>query len=245
MIALCIVATAFAAGFVQAVTGFGCNVVMMAVLPFLLTVTEATVVSDLCAAALVFALTWKYRAHIQGRKIILPAVFYFAFGALMICLSVYMGDLKFLESLLGLLLLVFAAAMGFFSNRIRIKGSVPAAVACGTISGIMGGLFAMGGPGMAFYNLAVADSKEEYLGNSSLFLALAAVENNALRIAGGLVTERMLPWALGGAAAMLLGKVLGDRVVRRMPVEALKRSVYSLMGLSGLLTLLKSAGLFS
>ena len=240
----CIMATAFAAGFVQAVTGFGCNVVMMAVLPFLLSVTEAAVVSDLCAAALVFALTWKYREHIQGRKLILPAVFYFAFGALMIRLSAYMGDLKFLESLLGFLLLVFAVVMGFFSNKIQIKGSVPAAVACGTISGIMGGLFAMGGPGMAFYNLAAADSKEEYLGNSSLFLALAAVENNALRIAGGLVTGQMIPWALGGAAAMLLGKVFGNRVVQRMPVETLNRSVYGLMGVSGILTLLKSAGIF-
>ena len=98
---------------------------------------------------------------------------------------------------------------------------------------------------MAFYNLSVAESKEEYLGNCSFFLALAATENNALRIAAGLVTEKMLPWALGGAIAMLLGKVLGDRVVRIMPVNTLKKSVYGLMGLSGVITLLKSAGIFA
>ena len=44
---------------------------------------------------------------------------------------------------------------------------------------------------------------------------------------------------------MLLGKVLGDRVVRIMPVNTLKKSVYGLMGLSGVITLLKSAGIFA
>ena len=205
MITLCIVMTAFVAGFVQAVTGFGCNIIMMAVLPFLIAVTDAAVVSDLCAAALVYALTWKYRSSLNGRKIALPIVFYFAFGALMIRVSVYIGNLRVLESLLGFFLLIFAVINTFFSDAIHIKGNIPAAVICGTVSGIMGGLFSMGGPGMAFYNLSVSETKEEYLGNSSLFLALAATENNLLRIAGGLVTEPMNPWALGGGAAGLLG----------------------------------------
>ncbi len=245
MITLCIVMTAFVAGFVQAVTGFGCNIIMMAVLPFLIAVTDAAVVSDLCAAALVYALTWKYRSSLNGRKIALPIVFYFAFGALMIRVSVYIGNLRVLESLLGFFLLIFAVINTFFSDAIHIKGNIPAAVICGTVSGIMGGLFSMGGPGMAFYNLSVSETKEEYLGNSSLFLALAATENNLLRIAGGLVTEPMIPWALGGAGAMLLGKVLGDRAVQKMPIDRIKRSVYGLMGVSGLLTLLKGAGVFS
>ena len=80
MITFLIIVTAFAAGFVQSVTGFGCNIVMMAVLPFLITVTEAAVVSDLCAIALVYALTWTYRAKMDWRKIVLPAVCYFIFG---------------------------------------------------------------------------------------------------------------------------------------------------------------------
>lgn len=245
MITFLIIATAFVAGFVQSVTGFGCNVVMMAVLPFLITVTEAAVVSDLCAIALVYALTWTYRISVDWRKVALPAVFYFIFGAASIRLSASLGNLKPLEGLLGFFLFIFAIIMGPLSDKIHLKGNVPAAVGCGTISGIMGGLFSMGGPGMAFYNLSVAESKEEYLGNSSFFLALAATENNALRIAAGLVTEKMLPWALGGAIAMLLGKVLGDRVVRIMLVNTLKKSVYGLMGLSGVITLLKSAGIFA
>ena len=240
MITASIIVTAFAAGFVQAVTGFGCGIIMMAVLPFLFAgVTEAAVVSDLCAAALLYALAWKYKDSIRWKKILVPVLFYFIFSAVTIRMAVYMGDLKILGRLLGLLLLVFAGIMAFFSDRIHMTGSIPAAVICGTISGIMGGLFAMGGPGMAFYNLSVSETKEEYLGNNCLFLSLAATENNVLRIAGGLAEREMLPWFIGGTVAMLLGKLLGDKVVRNMPVEILKRSVYGLMGVSGLLSLIK------
>ena len=78
MVYAAIAAASVMAGVIQSVTGFGSAVFLMLIVPYFYDMVAASAISSSIAMGLGITLAWKFRAHLQWKKVILPAVFYLA-----------------------------------------------------------------------------------------------------------------------------------------------------------------------
>ncbi|WP_323088557.1 sulfite exporter TauE/SafE family protein [Allobaculum sp. JKK-2023] len=77
-----ILAAAFAAGIVQALTGFGAGIVMMIVLPVFYAIPQAAGISQAICLAICAMMTFQYRKSIQWKKALKPIIPYLMVSSL-------------------------------------------------------------------------------------------------------------------------------------------------------------------
>ena len=89
-------------------------------------------------------LAWKFRAHLQPRKILLPTVVYLvgSVGAIQLLGGI---DLDALGLSFGVFLILLSAWFLVFSRKIKFTATTTSAVVCSAISGVTSGLFGIGG----------------------------------------------------------------------------------------------------
>lgn len=222
----------FLAGLVQGLTGFGAAIIMMIFLPQLFAMDTSAGVAGLIMVASVVTMVWRYRAHIQIKRIIIPFLIYASVAAW----SVHLGqvlDIQLLRHLLGGLLL--ALAIYFLVNRRADNQRYPwwLAGAFMIISGFFNGLFGIGGPLMALYFLSLADTTADYLANLQTFFMIDVVYITTVRVLNGIITTNTIPLILIGMVGAICGTVLATRILPHVPMVAVKRLIYIFIGLAG------------
>jgi len=125
-----------------------------------------------------------------------------------------------------------------FSKKIKLKPTTPAALGAGAVSGVMSGLFAMGGPPMVLYFVSTnSDSTDDYLGTIQAFFAASNVISTTVRASKGLFTGEVFIMLIPAVAGMLIGNLAGKKVYSRLKPDAVKKCVYAFMAVSGVITL--------
>ncbi len=238
MTAAVLLVTALAAGLVQSMTGFDAAVVLMLVLPLFFSMPVAAGISNSICLGLTAILAWQYRKHVLWRLILLPSVCYLAASTVAI---------QYVQQLpTGLLTILFGAflfliAVYFFcaSNRFSIRATPVSALICGTVGGACSGLFGTGGPPIVLYFIPAFDRKEDYLANTQFFFMTANAVNMITRCANGIYTPDLIPYSLAGICGVLLGKLIGLKLLNRIDTVMMKKCVYTFVALSGLLLIAK------
>jgi len=237
-IAILIALLAFGGSFIQRVTGFGFGIFVMTALPFIMpTFGEATAVSGLLAivCALIPAITHFKYVPWKKLAIILPVFLIVSYFSVRLLNHI---DGHSIKRLLGVVLLLVSIYFFYASGRIHMKPNVAVQASMGTLSGLMGGLFAMQGPPAIIYFTSATDSKEEYIAVSQWYFLIGNAIMTLFRAGNGFVTP-CTGWALAaGAPAVLLGLVLGERINRKMPIATMRRCVYAYMAVSGILAII-------
>lgn len=227
-----------AAGLIQTVTGFGSVVMLMLVLPFFFDMVDAPALALAINQLFCMVLLWQYRRHIRLRTALPPTLAYAAANVAAVRL---VGGLDMRVLVIAFAIFLMALSLYFLlaAGRIRLRGSPAAGIGCGLFSGVTAGLFAVGGPPMAIYFLAAADDHLSYIACMQFLFTITGAVNVAARVAGGLFHVSLLPYAAVGTVCILLGKVLGEKVSRRLNGELMRRLVYVFVGVSGLILLLQ------
>lgn len=239
MMVFVVMVTALAAGFIQAVSGFGGAMVMMMTLPYFFPMTISTALAGMVNVPILALLAWRYREKINVKMVFLPAVTYLIVSG--ICIKIAsLIDLDGMKAIFGLLLIALALYFNFFSNRIRIKANVASALICGGISGVTGGLFGIGGPLMVLYYLSTTKDKGVYLGTINLLFTITESYSAIMRFANGIISLDQGVPIVCGFAAILVGQQVGSRVVDKLDGEKMKKIIYLLLGLSGLITFIRA-----
>ena len=238
MIAI-IMLTALAAGFVQAVSGFGGALIMMMSLPYFFTMKVSTALAGFICVPMCAALAWKYRKKIDLKMVVVPAVIYlFSSG---ICIKIASQiNLDSLKAVFGLLLIALAAYFNFFSAKIKIEANLITALVCAGVSGVTGGLFGIGGPLMVLYYLSTTDDKETYLGTINLVFTITEGYSAIMRYCNGLISLEQSTLILCGFVAVLAGRYFGSRLVDKLDGEKMKKFIYLLLALSGFVTFVRA-----
>ena len=222
---------------IQRVSGFGFGIFVMMFFPLLLPFGEATALSSMLSAVSAVIVAWQYRKLWEPKLILLPILSFAVFSALAIRVVgalVSAGNQKLLLRLLGAALLLLSLYFLLLKKKITLPGNSAAALGAGGLSGLMSGLFSMGGPPIVLYMLAVCDDDNgRYMANIQAYFALTNLYTTGVRAVSGLVTGRVLVLFALGAAAALLGAALGRRLFRRLKPEHLRTVVYVMMALSG------------
>ena len=226
-------------GFTQTVTGFGCGIVIMLFLPYIMTVAQASALSVLITMLLNVLFVAKYRRFIQLRLVVFPALISFAVSTL----AIYIGanlELNAMKVVFSLFLIVLALYFIFFSDRVKLQANLPTVLLCASLAGAANGLFGIGGPPMALYFLTVTREKEEYIGTTQMYFLLTSAYTTVIRLISGVFDRELLLLSIPGILAILLGSYIGMRVVDRISHEKMKRVIYLFLMASGLITLLQT-----
>lgn len=219
---------------IQGTTGFGYGIFVMIFFPSLLGAMPAAVgTSSMVSFGGLAALTWRYRKHVNWRLLPLPLVIYYIVSGICIKLSTQI-DTGSTKMYLGLFLVALAFYFSFFAGKIRIKINFFTTLIATSLSGILSGFFAIGGPPMVIYYLSATQSKEEYLGTCQCFFFLTGLYTMLVRILTGIITLELLKYVLVGYLGFGLGLLLAGRVVDRIDGEKMKKLIYAVIGASGL-----------
>lgn len=237
MTAAVVLLTPIVAGLIQSVTGFGSGIFMMVFFPIFFPILGASALSSAISLAGSGSLAWHYRKHCQWKLTLIPALVYILVSSVAVLLAPYLPTAT-LKKVFGVFLMILAVYFLVFSSRLKIKANLASATVCGTLAGILGGLFGIGGPPMVIYFLAALDDKEEYLGTIQLHFFVTGVYMLLFRIYKGIYTMDMIPYTILGMVGIMIGKKLGTKIVDRINADTMKKLVYAFLGVSGFLNLL-------
>ena len=177
-----------AGAFVLRVCGFGFGVFTMAWLPYLLpSYGEATTLSGILAMAGSILVAFKNWRKIDWHKLT-PILITFIVSS---CTSIHfvsVADDHLLKRILGVMLIIASLWFLAISKHVKVKPTLPVQITMGTISGVMGGLFAMHGPAAVLYFLACAKDKDEYVVLTMTYLLLGNIMMLGFRIHNGFLT---------------------------------------------------------
>ena len=136
------------------------------------------------------------------------------------------------------MLIVVSLYFFFLADRIHLRPGLPLQVGMGTLSGVMGGLFAMQGPPAVIYFISSSDTTEEYIAMTQWYFFVGNAMMTVYRSVDGLVTGSVLCHAAFAVPAVVLGIILGDKASGHIKLSLLRRLVYAFLAVSGVITLL-------
>jgi uncharacterized membrane protein YfcA len=226
------------ASFIQRVSGFGFGIFVMMFFPFFLpSYGESVMLSGLLAGstALMIALrNWQYiRWNLMGRVVLFNVVAsYLA--------TEYMNSLgnDTMKQCLGVVLILIALYFLFGEGKMgRVFKSKLAQVTIGSISGVMGGMFAMPGPPLVLYCISTIEDKREYVTTLQAFSVVMNLCYTLFRFKAGYYSEDTWLWWLIGLIGAIIGSSVGTRCFERISSRTLKFIVYVMMIVSGMVAI--------
>ncbi|MCQ2384456.1 MAG: sulfite exporter TauE/SafE family protein [Paludibacteraceae bacterium] len=223
------------ASFVQRVSGFGFGIVVMTLLPALMpTYGEATALSGSLAIVAAAITAIKMRRHLNWSMLwpILLAFTFVSLGAIHVVALLYSDTLK---RILGAVLVLTSLYFFFLDGKFRIRPSRTMGLSMGVLSGLMGGLFAMQGPPAVVYFISSTKTKEEYTALTQWYFFLGNSLMTLFRWREGFVTANVGKLWLVGCAGVLLGLFLGSKLYQYISVRWLRRAVYLVLLVSGVI----------
>lgn len=229
---------AMLAGVIHSATGFGAGIFMMLFFPSIFGMIPAPALSSAIVIGLEGVLAWDFRKYIDWKLCLLPTLVYVLFSVTAIGM-VNRTDMDALTFAYGLFLIALAIYFFAFSAKLKFRANWLSATICGGISGIASGFFGIGGPLMAVYFVSATEDKESYLANLQFLFTVTSVVNLITRIVNGIYTLNLLPLTLVGLAGILVGKVIGLKILNCLEPDRIRRIVYAFVGISGVITVLK------
>lgn len=235
---LWLMALAFVGAFIQRTIGFGFGIFVMTMLPYIMpSYGEATTLSGSLAMITSFILVYHYWKYISW-KYLIPLFIVFVITSMIAIKVVVYLDQNILEKILGVTLIISAFYFWFFSDKIHIKPNLATQTSLGTLSGFMGGFFAMQGPPAVLYFIEVAKRKEEYIALAQAYFAFGNLAMTIYRAKVGFVTPEVCTAWLWGAPAVLFGTYVGSKVFKYMSLDLIRHIVFIYIGISGVVALL-------
>lgn len=225
-------AAAFAAGFTQALAGFGSSLVALPVLACVLPMQVAVPVICLINLCLNAVLTCRLRVHVRGRTLALllpaalPGMALGAWGLGVVSSAV-------LEALLGLGLLTFVWWQWRPKACPRPVGS-RLGVLAGFMSGLFGSLLGVNGPPIVAWMACQDLPRDTIRGTLTAYFLLAGLGVVMTQAVGGLVTSRVLGLAGLGLPALGIGILAGLAGIGRIGERGFRRVLLGLLGATGL-----------
>ena len=228
------------ASFIQRVSGFGFGIFVMMFFPFFLpSYGESVMLSGLLAGSTALMIAVKNWKYIRWRMMWIVTFFNLLFSFIA---TEYMLSLSndVLKQCLGVVLTLIALYFLFGEGRMgRIFKSKPAQITIGSVSGVMGGMFAMPGPPVVLYCISTLEDKKEYVATLQAFSVVFNSFYTIFRFNAGFYSENTWLWWVMGIGGAVIGSLLGSRCFELISNQTLKRIVYVMMIVSGMIAFFK------
>lgn len=229
---------AIIASFIQRVSGFGFGIFVMMFFPFFLpSYGESVMLSGLLAGSTALMIAIRNRKYIRWRMMWIVIFFNVLFSFIA---TEYMRSLSndSLKQCLGVILILIAFYFLFGEGRMgRLFRSKTAQVTIGSVSGVMGGMFAMPGPPLVLYCISTLEDKREYVTTLQAFSVVFNFFYTAFRFKAGFYSDDTWLWWVIGLVGTIIGSSLGSRCFELISNRILKLIVYVMMIVSGIVAI--------
>lgn len=226
------------ASVIQRVSGFGFGIFIMTMLPHIMpSYGEATTLSGILSALQsLYVLKTVYRL-IDWRRVIpilltFIVVSYFAVQYVSVAADVH------LKHLLGVVLILMSCYFLLISEKIHLRPTLPVQISMGTLSGLMGGLFAMQGPPAVLYFVASETDKERYLASTQVYFFIGNSIMTLYRAQSGFLTSTVGYGCLYAFVGVIVGTQIGKQLFNKMSIVILRKVIYAYMAVAGVIALL-------
>lgn len=212
--------------FVQGVSGFGFGLIAMSFLPFFFTIKESTLLVVSLALVTCMSIVLQLYRHIQWKQLIvlLSAAFIGRIGAFFI-LHFY-GEMDVLKNILGVFLIGVVIYL-FRSNSPEKSATTNQTwlpILLGFSGGLIGGIFAVGGPFFVFYFMLIfSQNKYAYSANLQVTFLFTNLTTIVLHGISGDFTTEYLVYFLIGIVSVLIGSRLGILCFTYISQENMKK----------------------
>ena len=211
----------------------------MTMLPyFTATYGEATTLSGLWAMTTSVFVVVRMHSYLSWRRLWLILLTFVVVSSLSV-FALKRMDHALLNRILGVVLICCSLYFAFFSRRIQLKPTRTTQIGAGTLSGLMGGFFAMQGPPAVLYFISSEKDKEHYMAMVQCYFLLGNLTMTLSRAMNGFLTPAVGMNFLFGLGGVLIGSSMGAFVFRRIPGRLFRYVVYTYIGISGLIILFK------
>ena len=235
MLYLVTVLVSFVGAMIQGVTGFGASLTIMTLLPYFVDLPSAVALSGVIPMVQMAVLVWLYRRAINLHRVIIPAFFYLI-GCWISIRYTLDFDPRHLKFAFGIFLIIVGIYFLRFSDRVKVKDTIPVMFVCSFVSGLCNGIFGLGGPLMVLYYLAACDSMDEYVGNIQCVFLVTDIYCLGLRAQEGIFTTALIGPSVVGIVAILIGQVVASKIVSKIKDESVIRfCTYVMVCVSGVI----------
>ncbi|MDE7354724.1 MAG: sulfite exporter TauE/SafE family protein [Acetatifactor sp.] len=227
------------AAMVQNLSGFGFGIVAMSLLPYWMpgySLSASLTTAMMCVTAA--AAAFKSYRMIRWRLLLPPLLSYPLVNYAAISLSFASPDI-FLQRALGVFLISLSLYFLFLKRRVKLRASVSAGLLAGALGAVMNGLFSMGGPPIVLYLLSASSDEEHYLASAQAYFCMTNLFSLIIRLRAAEKSDGIHYYLLSLAAVLLFG-FLGRKIRRKLNGDSIRKGVYFLMIISGLVMCLKS-----
>ena len=229
---------AIVASFIQRVSGFGFGIFVMMFFPlFLPSYGESTTLSGLLAGTTALIIAIRYIKHIRWRLMLPLLVINIIASFIAIEFMVTLSN-DALKRCFGAMFVIIAIYFLFFDKRSTIPQNWYTKGILGTLSGIMGGMFAMPGPPLVLYCISHIKDNIAYIATLQAFSVVLNIFYTFFRARVGFFNENTLLWWAIGVSGAFIGSWLGGRLFPYISGGLLKKIVYSLLLISGIIAML-------
>lgn len=226
---------------IQRVTGFGFGIFAMLFLTRIITVYgEANALSGLLSFTSTLIVALSHAKKVDWKNLLFPCIGFAVISVPSILLMKKL-DNRVLLIMLGAALILLSGYMFFFSSKIKIKPSPFTGLAAGGFSGILGGIFSMGGPPVVIYFMqSEGDDKDRYLATIQMYFLLSNVYGTTVKAINGFITKEVLILAAFGTVGMIAGIFIGKLIFKKLRVDILRRVVYCFMAVAGVVNIVSA-----
>ncbi|WHH60935.1 sulfite exporter TauE/SafE family protein [Petroclostridium sp. X23] len=227
---IAIIITCFLASYVHSATGFGNALIIMSVLPMFLPIKLAALISVVCGCFISFETLFLLRKHFDIKEVLFQFTVYFLSTTIGVLLITDIS-LKYFSKLLGglLLLLVFLP----FIQKNVVKNTFWDFFYC-IFGGLLGGMFAMGGPIMIHYFMNTTDKKEKFKTNLDFIFGVSGLYNIILHLIYGNINKYNIGYIGIALLAAVVASYFGYLSFKKINFVLIRKSVYIGMFIMGI-----------
>jgi uncharacterized protein len=234
---LFIISVLLIGSFIQGVSGFGLGLISMSFLPLLLPLKDSTLLVLVSTAVISLKIVYKYRASIRWKAISYILLFAIIGRICSFFVLNEFGDLLIMKKLLGVILIGFVFflfkkdAINPDSDIIKMKTFT---AFIGFLGGMIGGVFAVGGPVFVIYLLLRFSEKIEYNVNLQTVFLLTNLFTIILHLLNGDFHHVLGIYVIIAIVPVLIGVQFGLHWFEKLPNHLIKKLASYIVLLAGL-----------
>lgn len=231
-------AAAILGAIIQATMGFGSAVVLLNVIPLFFPLNKAIALMQ--ASIIVLNVTFTARFWKKVRwDVLWPAVIPGTILGLIFTLWSVQMDVSALTIALGVVLILLSIYELFLKGNVKVRPSKTTGFFMGSLSGIGNAFFGLAGPPIAMYLVPSIDDNIEYFATSQAFFFFTSLSCITARLLSGIYEVSDLPFLAVVASCLVIGIVIGLKILKKIDGELLKKLIYGFIGLNGIYIIIK------
>lgn len=233
-----LIAVSMVSSFIQSSTGLGYGILFMTIIPYFFEYKLALAIMFAQYAVVLIitsALSWRK----MNFKMALPCIIGSATGLIVGFLFMTAISADFMVKMLGGMLILASVYFFKFQNKVRVKPTFSKGLGFGGFSGVLTGLFGIGGPPLSIYILSATDDVMEYLATIQLSYAVGTIIGIMMHVFAGDYTRPVFGATLISLVPVGIGCIIGLKFVKKINKDIFSKGLYAFMIVIGIILILK------